>query len=262
MGIGLTVPASPRRIISLVPSQTELLFDLGLDDEIAGVTRFCIHPVEKVAQKEKRGGTKKFDIEKIKSLSPDLIIGNKEENYEEGIAELKKHFPVWMSEIYTLDDAYEMMKAVGNITTKPEEADRIISGIQSGFKKLTPATSHQPLLSCAYFIWRKPYMVAASGTFIDDMLSVFGVRNAFADMSRYPEQTAEQIAARKPDLIFLSSEPYSFREKHISEFKQMCPDAKVMIVDGELFSWYGSRLRHTTAYFERLRQVLAAPGNP
>lgn len=257
MGKRVAVPLRPQRIVSLVPSQTELLFDLGLENEIIGVTRFCIHPVEKITHKTKVGGTKNFQIEKIKSLNPDLIIGNKEENYQEGIAELKQNFPVWMSDIYTLDDAYTMMNAIGGITNKQTEAQSIVSQIQSDFKELSIINHQLSIRSCAYFIWRKPYMVAASSTFIDHMLGIFGVRNVFAGRSRYPEVSSEQIAAQKPDLIFLSSEPYPFSERHIDEFKHICPDARVIIVDGELFSWYGSRLKHTAAYFEQLRKLLS-----
>jgi ABC-type Fe3+-hydroxamate transport system substrate-binding protein len=254
MGRQIQALSPPARIISLVPSQTELLFDLGLDEEIIGVTRFCIHPHEKTAHKTRIGGTKDFDIEKIKALKPDLIIGNKEENYEEGIYELQKHFPVWMSDIYCLDDAYQMMEAVGEITNKPEEAKAIISEIKSNFQSLRPALRPPPL-SCAYFIWRKPYMVAAPGTFIDHMLGVLGVKNAFNDMARYPAVTMEQIEQHQPNFIFLSSEPYSFSERHISEFQNISPLSKIMIVDGELFSWYGSRLRYTAKYFGELRKV-------
>ena len=256
MGQTVLLPQNPKRIISLVPSQTELFFDLGLDDEVVGVTRFCIHPEDKVSTRERIGGTKDFNFEKIKELKPDLIIGNKEENYQDGINELKKDFPVWMSDIYILNNAYQMIASIAEITSKHSEAEQLISEIKTSFNTLPPVTRHLPPLTCSYFIWRKPYMVAASGTFLDHMLNVFGVRNAFADMSRYPTVTAEQIAAANPDLIFLSSEPYSFTEKHIEEFKSISPTSKIMIVDGELFSWYGSRLRYTAKYFERLRKSL------
>jgi ABC-type Fe3+-hydroxamate transport system substrate-binding protein len=246
----------PQRIISLVPSQTELLFDLGLYEEIIGITRFCIHPSDLSVGKVRVGGTKNFNIDLIKSLNPDLIIGNKEENYEAGITELKQHFPVWMSDINTLSDSYQMMTALGEITNKPTQAEKLIHEIRSSFENLSTVISHPASLSCAYFIWRKPYMVAASGTFIDHMLGILGVRNVFADMSRYPEVSADQMAVLLPDLIFLSSEPYSFSERHMSEFKSICPKSKVLIVDGELFSWYGSRLRHTAAYFKELKQHL------
>jgi len=230
-----------------------LLFDLSLENELVGLTRFCIHPEDKVSAKVRVGGTKDFDLERIISLNPDLIIGNKEENYEEGINELMQHFPVWMSDISSLDDAYRMMNDIGEITNKQKEAHEIVAEIKSNFSKLSIVNYQLSIPTCAYFIWRKPYMVAASGTFIDHMLGVFGVKNAFAELSRYPKVTDEQIAAVNPDLIFLSSEPYSFTERHIDEFKSLCPDAKIIIVDGELFSWYGSRLKHTAAYFQHLR---------
>ena len=259
MGREIVLSDHPRRIISLVPSQTELLFDLGLDNEIVGLTRFCIHPSDKVRAKERIGGTKDFDIEKIIALKPDLIIGNKEENYEEGITELQKHFPVWMSDIATLDDAYRMMTEVGKLTNHQEEAEILVKEIQFGLEEIKSHKSKIINSTCAYFIWRKPYMVAARGTFIDHMLGVFGLRNAFADIDRYPEVTAAQIAASKPDLIFLSSEPYSFSERHIAEFQQICPDARIHIVDGEMFSWYGSRLRYVSAYLKQLRNAIVIP---
>lgn len=280
----------PQRIISLVPSQTELLFDLGLDEEIVGITRFCIHPAEKVKGKTKIGGTKKFDLEKIKSLQPDLIIGNKEENYQEGIEELQKHFPVWMSDIYTLEDAYAMMLEVSKIVDREREGKKLIEEIRGSFAGLgsgpgpgpespgsNPAPdsgqhgsgfasdsgqqgnveSGQRKKTAAYFIWRKPYMVAAGNTFIDHMLQKFGVQNVFKNETRYPEIDPKVLAQVKPDLIFLSSEPYRFTEKHFDEFRSFSPTSQVLVVDGELFSWYGSRLRFAAKYFMALRATLA-----
>jgi ABC-type Fe3+-hydroxamate transport system substrate-binding protein len=191
-------------------------------------------------------------------LQPDLIIGNKEENYIEGIDELKKHFPVWMSDIYDLDDSCQMITSVGDITGTEEAAQKLVTEIRSSFDRLASAPILMPPLSCAYFIWRKPYMVAAPGTFIDNMISLLGVQNVFADMTRYPEVSAELIAERKPDLIFLSSEPYSFTDRHKAEFQNISPEARIIIVNGELFSWYGSHLRYTAAYFEQLRASLSS----
>lgn len=235
-----------------MPSQTELLFDLGLDKEIIGITRYCIHPADKVEGKGKIGGTKRFDIDKIAALKPDLIIGNKEENYEEGIFELQKICPVWMSDIFTLKDAISMMREIGSITGKQNESDNLIHEIETG---LVPNSSRLHK-TCAYFIWRRPYMVAAKNTFIDNMLSVFGLRNTFEEKERYPEVSIDEIGETRPDFIFLSSEPYSFTDKHIPEFNEICPTAKVVVVDGEMFSWYGSRLKLTGAYFQQLRQQL------
>ncbi|MES2621996.1 MAG: helical backbone metal receptor [Bacteroidota bacterium] len=256
--VDLSLP--PRRIISLVPSQTELLFDLGLNDEIIGITRFCIHPNEKVKTKEKIGGTKQFDIAKIKALQPDLIIGNKEENYEEGIEELRKHFPVWMSDIYTLEDTYSMMKEVSHLVNRPAEGNKIIEDIRTSFAQFS--THSSPGGTCSYFIWRKPYMVAANHTFIHHMLQLFGLRNAFENAARYPEINPQVLAEVKPDFIFLSSEPYSFSEKHFDEFRSFSPASKVIVVDGEMFSWYGSRLKLAAAYFLKLRKELNLPLSP
>jgi len=239
---------APKRIISIVPSQTELLFDLGLGQEIVGITKFCIHPKDRVKSKIKIGGTKKLNINLIKELKPDLIIGNKEENEKSQIEELMQVFPVWMSDIADLDDAVDMIERIGELVGKNSEAKKMVQTINSGFFNLNIESQG---LKVAYLIWRKPCMVAGKGTFIDDMLQKCGLTNAF-DTERYPEVSAEQIISAKPDVVLLSSEPYPFKEKHITEFKQLMPDAYVKLVDGELFSWYGSRLLHAPAYFKKL----------
>lgn len=244
----------PQRIISLVPSQTELLFDLGLDKEIVGITKFCIHPADKVKSVAHIGGTKNFDLECIKSLKPDLIIGNKEENYQEGIEALQHNFPVWVSDIFTLEDALEMIRKMGELVGKTTEAGKISTHIANSFFKL-PVVKFSP--SVAYFIWRKPYMVAAGQTFIDNMLQKAGFENVFGHLSRYPEISPAQLQEVKPDLIFLSSEPYPFKQKHIAELHKICPNSQILLVDGELFSWYGSRLLKSVTYFLELRQALS-----
>ena len=239
------------KIVSLVPSQTELLFDLGLSNNIVGVTKFCIHPFA-ARKKTAIGGTKKVDADLIISLKPDLIIGNKEENEREFMQNLAQRCCVFMSDIFTLDDSLEMIRRVGVLTDTSAKAQQIIDKIDAEFDKIDQNRPDFGLKTCLYLIWRKPYMAAASDTFIDDMLRRAGFKNAVADLSRYPELTIEQIAARKPDTIFLSSEPFPFKEKHIYELQRACPNAKIQIVDGELFSWYGSRLQHAPVYFNGL----------
>ena len=246
----------PLRIVSLVPSQTELLFDLGLQEQVEGVTKFCLYPPTARQAASVIGGTKNFDFAKIKTINPDLIIGNKEENYQEGIEQLERHFPVWLSDITSLPEALDMIRRVGDLTGKLPLAEPLAAAIKQSFDRLRLTASHQPL--AAYFIWRKPYMVAASGTFIDDMLRRAGFRNAFASLGRYPAVTPEQLAAAAPAHIFLASEPYPFGEKHVAEFQEICPAAHIQVVDGELFSWYGSRLRLSAAYFQQLRQAATA----
>lgn len=249
MGRQVTLPHLPQRIVSLVPSQTELLFDLGLDDRIVGITKFCIHPSEKVKQKTMIGGTKNFKLELIDELQPDLIIGNKEENYEEGIAALQAKYPVWMSDIYTLEDALEMISQVGQLTGTESRAQELAQGIAAGFQKLQPV---QPAIPTAYFIWRNPYMAVGNNNFIDHLLQRCGFSNIFANQPRYPEISPEQLQAAAPKLILLSSEPYPFQEKHVAEFQEMCPRAVIKVVDGEMFSWYGSRLLQVPAYLQRV----------
>ncbi|HEX8427239.1 helical backbone metal receptor [Hymenobacter sp.] len=242
----VVVSFPPQRIVSLVPSQTEMLFDLGVGERVVGVTKFCFHPAEARTSATVVGGTKNFNFEKIEALKPDLILGNKEENYQDGIEQLAEKYPVWLSDISTLAEALDMIRKVGFIVGCKDRADALATEIAASFAAVAAATA---LVPAAYFIWRKPYMVAASGTFINDLLGRAGYSNVFSHLGRYPVVTAEQLAAAAPQQILLSSEPYPFGEKHVAEFQAICPSAKIRIVDGELFSWYGSRLRHSAAYF-------------
>jgi len=244
----MELPSVPKRIVSVVPSQTELLFDLGLDSEIVGITKFCIHPKEKVGRVTKIGGTKQLDIEKIKSLRPDLIIANKEENERGQVEEMMNICPVWISDICDLHGAVDMIERVGEMVDKADKAKKMAAVITQRFDQLSIGRGGK---RAAYFIWRKPYMVAGKGTFIDSMLKKCGLENAF-DAERYPEVDAHTVAEAAADVVFLSSEPYPFKEKHIEETQKLLPKAIIKLVDGELFSWYGSRLLHSPVYFKRL----------
>jgi ABC-type Fe3+-hydroxamate transport system substrate-binding protein len=246
----VSIPNPPLRIISLVPSQTELLFDLGLDEEIVGITRFCIHPAGRCKVKTKVGGTKKLNLDLIRSLKPDLIIGNKEENDQRQIEALMQDFPVWMSDIANLEEALTMMEGVGAITGKAVKAGEMTSLIRERFRKLADLNHDHPQ-RIAYMIWKDPMMAAGGDTFINDVLERAGWINA-VEKSRYPELSSSELKAYSPDLIFLSSEPYPFKERHLAEFREICPDAQVRIVDGEMFSWYGSRLLRVPSYLQTL----------
>ncbi len=257
LGRNVSINFPPKRIISLVPSQTEFLYDLGLDEEIVGQTLFCIHPESKHKTKTIIGGTKNLKLDVIAQLKPDLIIGNKEENEQKQMEYLMHHYPVWMSDIYTLEDAYEMMKNLGEVVNKPEAANQIVNQIRLSFSDLQ--LFDNPNNKVAYFIWRNPYMVAANHTFINHLLQKLNFDNVFANhLDRYPQVTNEDLVAANPDFIFLSSEPYPFKVKHIAELQQILPKAKILLVDGEMFSWYGSRLLHSCSYF---RQLLAQLSN-
>ncbi|MCU0438388.1 MAG: helical backbone metal receptor [Raineya sp.] len=253
MGREITLSHTPQRIISLVPSQTELLFDLGLKNKVVGITKFCIHPSHEVKQITKIGGTKKFDFDVIDNLKPDLIIGNKEENYQDGIEYLTKKYPVWMSDIYTLDDSLKMIRELGNILDTLTKAHEIAQSIETSFQNL-PLVHNIPKV--AYFIWRQPWMIATTNTFIDYILQKIGFLNAFRDLERYPEITLEHLQESNPEYIFLSSEPYPFKEKHIQELQSILPHSKILLVDGEMFSWYGSRLLKSVEYFKKIVATL------
>jgi ABC-type Fe3+-hydroxamate transport system substrate-binding protein len=242
----------PSRIVSLVPSQTELLFDLGLENQIIGVTTFCAHPQEARANKAIVGGTKKFDIQKIINLKPHLVVGNKEENSQELISSLKEQVPVWISDIRSLSDAISMILSLGALTDRVEKAERITSQITENFSRCPLLQSSA---SALYLIWRKPWMAAGNDTFIHAMLNTIGFTNCLADQPRYPVLSNEMLAGLRPDYIFLSSEPFPFREKHVSELLKISPSSTVWLVDGEMFSWYGSRLIKSVEYFRTLLSI-------
>lgn len=238
----------PHQIISLVPSQTELLADLGLEQHVAGITKFCVHPPEWRKKKKIVGGTKNFHFDAIDQLQPDLIIGNKEENYKEGIELLRRKYPVWMSDIFTLKDALSMIETVGLITEKEILAGQIANEIITKFESIKKYGGQSVL----YLIWRQPWMAAGNNTFIDSMLTTIGLSNALKSKERYPQITPEAIKNLAPDYIFLSSEPYPFNTQHLAELRQINSTSKVLLVDGEMFSWYGSRLIKAADYFSRL----------
>lgn len=257
MGFLINVPEQPLRLVSLVPSQTELLCDLGVEDRLYGVTKFCIHPEETVSKKTKIGGTKSFHIEAIQVLNPDLIIANKEENDENLILKLKQLFPVWVSDVRNLEQCRQMIGEIGDLLNKKEEAAFILEKIDAGFADL-PVPARKP--RTAYLIWRKPYMSVNGDTFIHDILERCGMENVFADRDgRYPEVTEEDLKAAAPELILLSSEPYPFAEKHFEEIEKFLPDTSVVLVDGEMFSWYGSRMMFAPVYLEKLIREVVLP---
>jgi ABC-type Fe3+-hydroxamate transport system substrate-binding protein len=243
----IEISSPPKRIVSLVPSQTELLFYLGLSESVVGITKFCVHPAEWFKTKTKVGGTKNFRFDVIDQLKPDLIIGNKEENYVEGITELEKKYPVWMSDISSFEDALNMMESIGHLTERETEAAKLISEIKDSFLGLTPRPSSKVL----YLIWKSPWMAAGKNTFINTMLSKMGLKNILAE-SRYPTISESQLHQLQPDVVMLSSEPFPFKQAHVHELQTALPKANVILVDGELFSWYGSRMLKAPDYFNSL----------
>ena len=242
---------TPRRIISLVPSQTELLYDLGCKDRVVGITKFCIHPDKWFREKTRVGGTKQLNFDRIAELEPDLIIANKEENTKDDIERLALDYPVYISDISNVDDALKMIQAIGQIVNESNRAQVLSNQILNDYQSW-PQLDGKVL----YFIWANPFMVAGKNTFIGQVLSDLGLENAIDDPNaRYPELKELEISQLDLEYVFLSSEPFPFKEKHIERLEKLT-QSKVLLVDGEMFSWYGSRMLKMKSYFETLVNTL------
>lgn len=228
----------PQRIVSLVPSLTELLFSLGAANRLVGRTKFCIHPSAEIEEIEKIGGTKNPKIDRILELKPDLILANKEENRKEDIELLSKSSKVLVTEISTVDEAIMEIVRIGKTIGASEKSELLIEEINTSL----PSTLNHEAIKTAYFIWRNPWMSVGNDTYIHDVMKRFDLENVFGTETRYPSTYLEELRTKNPELILLSSEPFPFKEIHIQEIKSACPDARVELVNGEYFSWYGSRM--------------------
>jgi ABC-type Fe3+-hydroxamate transport system substrate-binding protein len=250
-GKKIILASIPSKIVSVVPSLTELLYTLKLNKQVTGITKFCIHPQEWFLSKPKIGGTKTLDIGRIREIAPHLIIANKEENTKEQIDELSKDFPVWVSDINNPGDAYNAILQIGTMTGKPAESKHLVAEIKEQFTRLESISRK---VTACYLIWRNPYMTVGRDTFIHSMLEIAGFENVFKKELRYPVVGLSDIAAKNPEVILLSSEPFPFAQKHIAGVKELIPSAEILLVDGEMFSWYGSRMLKAPGYFLNLWQ--------
>jgi len=247
----------PKRIVSLVPSQSELLCDLGLEDYIVGITKFCVHPGHLKNSKVIIGGTKEVNYSKIKALNPDIILCNKEENALHMIEDLEAIAPVHISDIFTLEDSLDLIMSYAELFSCEAKAVAIKEEINFNLMDFQKYIATKPIHRVAYFIWRKPWMVAANNTFINYLLELNKFENVYSGLERYPEIDLNELALQTNlDYVFLSSEPFPFKEVHALELEELLQDSKTIFVDGEYFSWYGSRLRKAFEYFKDLRSRL------
>ena len=257
IGITHTFENVPKRIISLVPSQTELLVDLGLGDNIVGITKFCVHPIDFISIKKIVGGTKNVKFDKIKVLQPDIIICNKEENTKEIVDQLSEICPVWVTNIITIEDNLQMISDFGNIFNCQESSNTWIQKLTDGLSDFRNFIAEKPTFKTAYFIWKTPYMVAGNNTFINEMMQLNHFENVMQSNERYPEiQLSDLDLLKNSSLILLSSEPYPFKNEDAQEMRMVFPKSKILLVNGEMFSWHGTRLLKALAYFKELRQQL------
>ncbi|MDW0118346.1 helical backbone metal receptor [Sporosarcina thermotolerans] len=248
VGRSVTYHYPPKRIVSLCPGITDTLLSLGLEEKIVGRTRFCIHPKGIVERIPAVAGTKDIKLEAIIDVKPDLIIVEKEENTKEIVEELEKHIPVYVAEVQSVDEAFQMIEDMGDLTDQKEAAVKLVSTIQQEFDSLPKALGKR----IAYVIWRKPYMVVGKDTYINSLLNKMGFTNPFTEADgRYPAVTAEVFQKANLDYVFLASEPFPFKEKHLNEFTAIMPNTKPILVDGEMF-WYGPRMLEAAQYFKQL----------
>lgn len=242
-----------KRIISLVPSLTELLIYLGLEEHLAGRSRFCVHPEEKVKDIPIMGGTKNPRLDKIREADPDYIIANKEENRPQDIKKLMDDFEVNVTDIATIEDALITIHELGQTLDVSTQADRLIDEIQQQLDE----RPREPDLQTAYLIWKDPWMTVGNDTYIHDVMRHWNLVNVFGEQSRYPKFELEELKTYNPELILLSSEPYPFKEKHIQPIEEVCPAARILLVDGEWFSWYGSRMKDAFAQLNIWRKAIS-----
>ena len=242
----------PERIISLVPSITETLFYLGLGDKVVGVTKWCKYPKDKLKDITKIGGVIGIDIEKIIQLKPDIIFVTKEENDKDEVQELSEFTNVYIGEVSNLEDAYQQIYDIGKITDTIDKSNELVVRIKSDFSTISNFNDKK----CAYLVWNKPLMLVGGNTFINDILQSCGLKNVFDNRMSYPEVTIGEIKEKNPDIIFLCSEPFEFKEKHQKKFKENFPDQKILLVDGEIFTWYGSHLLKTKEYCKKIEKML------
>ena len=238
------------RIVSIVPSLTELVIDLGLEKELVGRTKFCIHPADKVKDIPKIGGTKNVNVDAVLNLKPDLILANKEENTREDVEALEKMCSVHVTEISNYTQALDSILEIGQLTDRIERSQQLANQINTKFSKFS--NSKKINKSVCYLIWDNPIMTIGQDTYIHDMLHKCGFTNVFGNQNRYPTVSPTELKEKKPEFIFLSSEPFPFKDKHIKRFKEICPTSEVVLVDGEYFSWYGSRMTKAADYFDTL----------
>ncbi len=259
LGTYHTFQSTPKRIVSLVPSQTELLHDLGLEESIVGITKFCVHPFHLKSTKTIIGGTKKVKYDKILALQPDIIIANKEENTLEIVEELSQICPVWVTNVITIEDNQQMIQDFGELFNKRTESQKWINKINFAYQDFQNFIQDKTHKKVAYFIWANPYMVAGGDNFINELLKLNKFENIYDNNpkyeGRYPEIVIQKMRIQgDPDIVFLSSEPFPFKDKHAFELGRHTHHAMTVFVDGEMFSWYGSRLVKAFDYFKKLHE--------
>jgi ABC-type Fe3+-hydroxamate transport system substrate-binding protein len=242
------------RLVSLCPSLTETLFRLGLGASLVGRTKFCVEPHGAIEAVERVSGTKNPKLERIVALRPDLVLMNEEENRREDAEALRAaQISVLSTFAKDVPGAIESVRQLGRAIGAEGQALQLAQALEQRADEVATRAMQRPKVRFAYLIWRKPYMAAARGTYIDGLLSLAGGENVVADPgSRYPE--IDTAALDHADAILLSSEPFPFTSRHREELHEetAIPAARIHLVDGQQLSWHGARTLEGLAYAERL----------
>jgi ABC-type Fe3+-hydroxamate transport system substrate-binding protein len=248
-GVALALRAAPRRIVSLIPSTTETLCELGLADALVGVTVYCSEPADVVRTKTRVGGEKNPDLAAIRALEPDLVIANIEENVRAHVETLRAWgIPVWVTYPRTVAQGLAMIRELGEVTATQARAEAMLAELEPLYERVRAESASRRLVDVFYPIWRNPYMTVNRDTYISDLLRVCGARNVFADRAeRYPTITLDEVASRRPEVIILPDEPFRFRRVHVEDFAEYAEvpavrDGRIHLVDGKPFSWHGPRV--------------------
>ncbi|MCB0833744.1 MAG: ABC transporter substrate-binding protein [Bacteroidetes bacterium] len=246
----------PTRVVSLIPSITESLFELGLESSVQGVSKYCIYPAGLTDGKRKVGGQKNPDFQAIEEINPDLIILNREENKPDHIRKLGEKYPIWVTYPRQFLDTLALLRDLGGIFGV--SVDDYQSEIRAGVEALHLEAAQR--CRVLYLIWRNPWMSINGDTFIHDVLKLHGLDNVFAEHpERYFEVSVDEIISKNPEMIILPDEPYRFLKKHIAEFGdlpiQAVASGRVFLADGTYFCWYGTRSARTSSYIRK--QILA-----
>jgi ABC-type Fe3+-hydroxamate transport system substrate-binding protein len=251
----------PQRIVCLCPSITEALFAIGAGERVVGVTEYCVHPRERVADLPKVGGSKVADLDALFALKPDLVVMNEEENRLEDYEEIAgRGIPVLNTFPKTVADAASMMREVGRSVGCPEEGERVAREIESALATARAAANGKPRVRVACLVWMRPFMAMNRDTFLHDLLHVAGFENAFGGRpERYPRIDKEDLRTGL-DAILLPNEPFEFVPQHATEIAAIAglPTRRAVLCDGQFLSWYGSRTPGGLAYASRLCEQVRA----
>jgi len=255
----ISLPAYPRRLVSLVPSITETLFALGVGERVVGVTDYCTHPPEEVARVTKVGGTKDPHLEAILQLAPDLVILNDEENRREDFTWLaERGLPLYVTAPRKVADGIAMIDKLGALLGCQPQSGPLAQTLRSRYDRLATEVAGQPRLRVFCPIWRKPWMSFNRDTYIDDMLWCGGGENVLrARTDRYFTLTLEEVETLSPQVVLLPSEPYPFATKHIVHLTPLrdTPAGRAghfYCVDGRALCWYGPRIADGLEQLARL----------